>query len=129
MKVRGFSLAETMFALGLLGLVVVLILNIFPSSMATVRSAEQRSHAESVANSKLEEQVEVPFDQLPLGLDKDLGSQNFLQVDYHARLQVLKADGDPRYLRAVRVNVDWTVRGLRRQVVRELLIHRLSHDT
>lgn len=122
---RGFSLAETVLGFALVSLVVILVINLVPSSMATVRSAEQRYRAETLAGSILEQKSSLPFAQLPIGPEQDLGRQIYDQVPYQLYFQVSSSDGDPIYLRALRVRVAWSVKNRDRQISRELLIHHL----
>ena len=110
----------------LLGLVIVLLLNLFPSSIAAVRLGEQRYRAQTMASSLLEQKMSVPFSQLLVGTRVTLPVQQFEGVDYQSRLEVDKVTGsDPAVLRSVRVSVEWTVRGMTRREVREVLMHRL----
>jgi hypothetical protein len=126
---RGLSLSETMFSLAFLGLVMIVILNIFPTSMASVRSAEYRSQADSIAQTCLERHLYTRFADLPVGLSKDLKTESLAPIDYSVHLDVLKADGDEQYLRRLRVTVRWEFKGVHREVVRETLTHRLAHQT
>lgn len=122
---RGFSLAETLLGFALISLVVVLVINLIPSSMATVRSSEQRYRAETLAQNVLEERAGLPFSQLAVGLSQDLGSQIYEQVAYQIYFEVAAADGDPQYLRSLRARVQWNARNRGHEVLRELLVHRL----
>lgn len=122
---RGFTLAETVLGFGLLSLVIILVLNLFPSSMATVRTAEQRYQAETLASSILEEKSALPFAQLPVAPEIDLGRQIYDQIPYQIYFQVSNADGDPAYLRSLRVRVEWDYKTHHRQVLREVLVHKL----
>ena len=123
---RGFSLVELLMSFALLGLVIVLLLNLFPSSIAAVRLGEQRYRAQTMASSLLEQKMSVPFSQLLVGTRVTLPVQQFEGVDYQSRLEVDKVTGsDPAVLRSVRVSVEWTVRGMTRREVREVLMHRL----
>ena len=122
---RGFSLAETILGFAMISLVVVLVVNLVPSSMATVRTSEQRYRAETLAGSVLEEKSGLPFQQLPVGLVQDMGAQIYDQVAYQIYFQVSSSDGDPQYLRALRVSVEWNFKRHNRKVVREVLVHHL----
>ena len=125
MSRRGFSLAETILGFALVSLIVVLVVNLVPTAMTTIRSAEHRYRAETLAASILEEKSDVAFQELPIGLDQDLGRHTYDQVDYHIRFQVHPCGGDPRYLRALRVLVQWKFKKRQRQIEVEVLSHRL----
>ncbi|MFN8611356.1 MAG: hypothetical protein U0931_27675 [Vulcanimicrobiota bacterium] len=121
---RGFTLAENMLAFSLISLVLILLLNLFPSSMATVRRSEQRYQALTLADNMLERQASRPFSKLPVGTVED--SQ---QGDYKIHLEIVKAgDEDPAWLRTARVTVSWTYQSQSKEVTRELRLHRLANQ-
>ena len=123
---RGLSLVETIFSLALLALVLIVVLNLFPSSMATVRVAEQRYRAETLAASVLDDQVSQPFSSLTVGLSQDLAASIYDQVAYRPHLDISAAGTeDPNYLKSVKITVQWTYRGQPRAVIRELWIHHM----
>jgi hypothetical protein len=100
---------------------------LFPSSMGTVRAAEQRFHASTLADSLLEQQVALPFSQLLLG-HTQLPDQAQDGITYHLMLDIVKPNNSENtdYLRALRITVTWSVRGLSRQIIREIWVHRLA---
>lgn len=114
-----------MLGFALLSVILILVINLFPSSMATVRTAEQRYQAETLAASILEAKSTLPFTQLPVGPEVDLGRQIYDQIPYQIYFQVSNSDGDPLYLRSLRVRVEWQVKSHNRTVIREVLIHKL----
>lgn len=121
MKRRGLSLAETVLATTLAGMMLVLIINLFPSSMATVRKAELRLRAATLADSLLEQKSVLPFSKLPVGL-----SQETEEKPFHLTFTVVKVDAEnDSYLRELRVKVQWEDRGVKLELTRKLYKHRL----
>lgn len=119
---RGATLMEVLLAFTLTALVVILVLNIFPSAMATVARAEQRQVAGNLAESLLERKAALPFDQVPVGLVEDGGT------DYRTHLEVGPVGSeDPLFLRQVTVTVTWSAKGRVLQLQRALWIHRLGN--
>lgn len=124
-----FTLAETAVSFALLGLLVLFLINLFPSALMAQRVTEQRLQAGSLARSLLEQQLDQPFAELPVGLARDLQSTEMAGIAYHPRLVVTALpDSDPRYLRLLQLTVWWEWRGQRREVVRQLARHRLGHQ-
>lgn len=119
---RAFTLVENLLAFTLISLVLILLLNLFPSSMATVRKSEQRYTAMTLAGSRLEDQTALPFSKLVVG-----SSEQSQHQDYQIRTQVLAIDGENKaWLKLIRVTVSWKYRDQSRQVVRETRVHRLA---
>lgn len=61
---RGFSLIETIFAASILSLVMMVLFNLYPSSLLAVRRAEHRLEATTLAQSILETKRAEPFSVL-----------------------------------------------------------------
>lgn len=69
---RGFSLIETIFAASILSIVLMVLFNLYPSSLLAVRRAEHRLEATTLAQSILESKRAMPFSQLTgLTVDTD----------------------------------------------------------
>ncbi|HEY4002564.1 MAG TPA: prepilin-type N-terminal cleavage/methylation domain-containing protein [Candidatus Xenobia bacterium] len=58
---RGFSLVEVIFAASLLSLVMLMMFNLYPTSLLTIRQAEHRLQANSLAQAVLESYRAGPF--------------------------------------------------------------------
>ena len=130
MSRRGATLIEVLLAFTLTALMIVLILNLFPTSMATVRQAEQRQVAGTLAESQLERRARLPFSSLPVGLREQIPSPPPQDgIEYHTQLEVTQVLGeDPQFLRALKVTVRWDYRGRSLQLTRQLYLHRLSYQ-
>ncbi|MHB2019229.1 MAG: type IV pilus modification PilV family protein [Candidatus Xenobia bacterium] len=61
---QGFSLIEVIFAASLLSLVMLMMFNLYPSSLLTIRQAEHRLEATALAQSILEQYRAGPFSTL-----------------------------------------------------------------
>lgn len=126
MAKSAFTLVETLLSITLLGFVMILVMNLFPTSMASVRKAEQRYHAGTLASSILEQQASLPFQQLAVGTSRDLYTDTAQSVQYRPHLEIQKVAGeDVRFLKSLRVTVKWTVRQQTHEIVRELWVHHL----
>jgi Tfp pilus assembly protein PilV len=124
-KIRpdGLSLMEVIFSLTLLGLVTVLVMNLFPSSMVTVKKAEYRMQANTLAETVLAEQAARPYDELVVGAPPDIAAQIVEGVDYLVTTEVRAVpDRLPEYVKSVHVTVSWTVRNIDQRLERELWV-------
>ncbi len=121
---RGFSLLEIVISLFLLSAVVIMVLNLYPSTLLGMHHNRNRTQAELQASSALAQVRQSTFDDMPIGLDKILSKTKVEGVEYTTRLQVLKATrGDPDRLRVIRITTSWDDK---HQVTRELWIPRAS---
>ena len=120
MRRRGLSLIETVVAAALIGLVVLLVTNLFPLSLTGVRQQEQYLQADLLAGSVLADQQMVPFDQLTPGDRQVLDPVEADGVSYVPTVEIDRVSGSGvAYLKAVRVTVRWQYQGLPRQTVEE----------
>lgn len=123
---KAFSLAETAVALAILGLLLLFVLNLFPSAMLARRNAEQRLVAQSLARSYLEQQMEVAFALLHSG---SLGEVERDGVRYQISIEVSDSpQARPEYLKILKVTVQWSTQGRTLKVERQLYRHRLPHQ-
>jgi prepilin-type N-terminal cleavage/methylation domain-containing protein len=119
---QGLTLIEIIVSLLILSLVLILVLNLFPSSMAAARQGEQIVQADNIASSLLDEYAGKPFSKLVIGVE-DLEDREYDHVIYKPRLQILDIGGtDPDNLKGLRATVEWTVRGQKRTAVHELWV-------
>jgi prepilin-type N-terminal cleavage/methylation domain-containing protein len=104
----GFSLIEVIMAVTILGLVIMFIFNLYPSSVLAIRHAEHRLRAVNLAQSILEEKRSGPFSALAAATDlKDVtGDDGVIYHPVYEPFIVLGAD--PNRLRGIRVTVTWT---------------------
>lgn len=115
--------------MSLIALVIVLLLNLLPSTLATIAVSEQRWQAHAMARSWIEQQAARPFRELPVGLHQDLPPTTWHGTEFHMTVQVEAVAGeDPGLLRELRATVSWRGAGRDRQISRRLWIHRLPHQ-
>ncbi|MBI3929335.1 MAG: hypothetical protein HY319_27560 [Armatimonadetes bacterium] len=118
---RGSTLLETIMALALLALVVMLLANLYPTSVLGARQAEDRVEADLLAQSLLSEQMSRPFDELVVGTATDLDPVSSRGTHYQNRLEVFQAGGrGTDYLKGLRITVRWTHGEQEREVVHEV---------
>ena len=129
MRRRAFTLAETAVSLALVGLVLLFVLNLFPSALVAQRSADERTRAVGLARTLVEQQLDLSFQVLPVGLRSTLNPVVIDGVTYQPELQVDSSpQADPAYLRVIRVIVRWRTRSQDHVIQRELWKHRLPHQ-
>lgn len=114
---RGFSLLETITAIALLGLVVILVLNIFPSSVLAASSGNDRIQAENLARSLLEEARALAFEDLTLGRTPLTSPDPRFTVE---REVYVPRQGEVHQTRAVRIVVRWSKGNRRSSISREV---------
>jgi len=120
---RGISLAELILCFFLLGLVVVLIFNLYPTSVASVRYSGQRLQANALAESLLQQQLARPFSQLVPGPPQALPGVDGQGTRFQPTLEIFPADRPatkPGLLMGLRVRVSWVDRQVPHEVVREV---------
>jgi uncharacterized protein (TIGR02598 family) len=136
---RGFSLVETIFAASILSIVLMVLFNLYPSSLLAVKRAEHRLEATTLAQSVLEKKRTRPFGEL-----NSLSPGQYYTADQDADLKALRPpqspdgvqlepefqifhipdpDTDPGRLLGLRAKVKWKETSKRSQeVVQELWI-------
>lgn len=122
MRRRGLSLAELIFSFGLVLLIVVLIFELFPMALVSLRSSGQRSQALAVADSWLAKSMQQPFQKLLPGSVENLPPTTVGGTTYQPSRQVLRLNEpgtDPQRIIALRITVSWVSRGQSHQLVRE----------
>ena len=125
----GFTLAETAVGMLITGLLLIFILNLFPSALFAQQAAEERIQANSLARSLLEEQVDQSFSALAVGLNRTFDPVTIGGVVHTRRFEVRQSDqASPTYLRVLLVTVDWQSRELTHRLTRTLYKHKLPHS-
>ena len=124
---RGLSLLETVVAAFLFMLVVILVLNLFPSSLLALTQAELKARAARLAQSRLNEVRLRPFESLQVqGPREELLGEEYQGARLRAFLDVRRdPDSDPDRLKVLRVTVQWDERGRKRESVREVWVTRV----
>lgn len=120
---RGLSLAETAISAVILALVALVLLNLFPDSMALVSRSRQESLALYAAQNALEAAAAEPFDRLELGSFEIEPSK--LPNGCSGEVVVSEVDGVPSTrIKSLRATVSFRTRsGRERKVSGELYVH------
>ncbi|MEW6281480.1 MAG: hypothetical protein AB1758_22915 [Candidatus Eremiobacterota bacterium] len=122
---RGVTLAESILAVFLLSLIVVLIFNLYPASIASLRVSGQKLQADSVAGSILEDYMARSFTQLVVGPPQALPPVPGKGVTFQPEVEIFEvtqpADVDRTRIRGIRVTVRWSQNSRNHSVVREIL--------
>lgn len=114
---RGLSATETICSLFLITILVILVINLFPATLLSVRYSEQRLQAEEVAQTVLAREFERPFFELALG-ENDRESIQLGGMRYAPRV-IVSEDKDSSSLLHIKVEVRWVFRGQEKMLSRE----------
>lgn len=118
---QGLSLPEAILSFFIVTLILILILNLFPTALGSVRAAGQRMQAESLADSLIARYRECPFEQLALGPPLVLPDQPGRGTVFHPTVEfgIVKDElALPELVRSIRVTVRWEGHQITREVVR-----------
>lgn len=108
---------EIVVSLAILGLIVGLVLNIFPGSIIATRSAGEQIDAENLAQSFIEESRSVAFSSLSPGTTNMASPDPRFQVE---RVIFVPPGADADQTLGVRVTVRWESKNKQRELVREM---------
>lgn len=117
----GLTLAETIIASCLLGLVVLAIFNLLPTSLMAMRQAEQQIRADQIAQETLELARQLPYEDLAVGMPAPQpAAVHEAGVVFTPAVEIYQVSGTQvdEILR-IRVVVDWRFRGLDKRVSQE----------
>lgn len=118
---RGLSLAETIVALFLAALLVVLLTNLFPGAVAAMRQSEIKTHALQVCQSILAQEQTRPFSELVAGTSEARPAVKRALHSLKPRVEVFPVPGhDPELLLGVRVTVLWETRNRTRELSQQI---------
>ncbi|MEW6281321.1 MAG: hypothetical protein AB1758_22110 [Candidatus Eremiobacterota bacterium] len=116
------SLAETVAAATILALTIAFVVNLLPSSVLSVRLAENKLRAGQLAQNVLEESRQ-DFAGLPLGGPVALPTVQEGAATFQLSREVLPVSDIPGgRLKLVKVTVSWTERKVERRVTRQLTV-------
>lgn len=114
-------------ATSLLGLVAVLVLNLFPSVILGMHRSHLANQAERVAHSELSRARLTSFASHTIGSSTTLPPVKVNGVEFQPELQVeAPSQGSPQRLKVLRVVVRWQERGREHQVTREVWVSRVQ---
>lgn len=120
----GLTLAETLVSLTLLSLLMVAVLNLFPSSMTIVKMTRTGWLARATAQDRVEALAARPFTELVIGYDHQEDVTLSDGATTHLRTTVTAVDGHlPRLLKRVRCEATWDGRATRKSAVQEFYVN------
>lgn len=123
---RGLTLAETMVSLTLLSLLMVAVLNLFPSSMTTVRMTRTGWLARSAAQNRIEILAAQPFAGLEVGFEEETEVKLSDGSLAKLRTTISAVDDHPeKFLKRLRCEVSWDGRVNRKSAIQEVYVHSL----
>jgi Tfp pilus assembly protein PilV len=120
---RGVSLAEVVITITLLGFIFMILFNLYPSTIATMRHAEHIIEATSFAQSILEKkraEAFSAFDTAPSPLETLNGSDGTTYTPTFSPIAVPSPQSDN--LKGARVTVTWLERKKTCSVTKELYV-------
>ena len=120
-KRRGLTLVESVVAATVLGLTAIFLLTLLPSGLLSLRRANQRTQAATVADSVLAEYRLKDLASLPLGAQPGLTPVAVEGVEYRRALAVETVAGLPQ-ARLLRAEVRFTNADRERTVTRQLIV-------
>ncbi len=133
---RAFTLIETIFSALVISLVLLAIMNLYPSALVAVKKSESRIQATNIALSVLEEMRATPFSELTIPFVMPAAPPfepvNLDGVTYTPTVTVYDtpAVGTPAteddYLKGIQVTVAWESRGIQHQITEETWVHALK---
>lgn len=125
MSRRGLSLVEIIVSLALLAAVLIFVLNLFPTALATLNRVEFNHDLDQRARGLLELYAAQSPADWPVGPARSLPSFEVQNTPVQASLEVQKyADSDPERLVKLRLVLNWNQTGRARTLVRESLVAR-----
>lgn len=120
---RGVSLLEIIFSLFLLGLIIVMVANLYPSTLGSVRYSGQRLEANALASSLIEKEMARPFTQLVAGPPQTLPVVPGKGAVYTPTVEIFAVNEPgvkPGLLIGIRARVDWVDHSIPHSIVREV---------
>lgn len=122
---RGVAIAETLVAIFLLALLILVVFNLFPTTVMANRQGSERLQALSVAQTALSEARNRPFESLVVGSASSYPDTKADGLVFHTLVKVLPPErGDGTRLKILEVAVSWTSRQGHRSLVERLWVHR-----
>ena len=126
---RGLTLIEVLFATTLIGLIIIFLFCLYPSSVMAVRRAEHRMKAVQLAQSILEVKRFGPFSELgtPPGMYNEPVKGDDGTMFTPSRYECYEISGsDPAYLKGIRVTVSWKDKDVENYITQEIYVYRIQ---
>lgn len=125
---RGLSLIEVIFAFTLLGLILMVLFNLFPASVMSVKHAELRIKAIAIAQSILDNKRAAAFSSFALGAESVDDSSFDSGNEFETTLECYNVDlTDSNNLKRMRATVVWSEKNVIYSVSKEQDICVIQH--
>jgi len=124
---RAFTLVEVAFSLALFAICILLLVGLLPGLISGNQLSAQQLQAGDLAQSILEQQRALPFEQLQPG-SRNLSPVVTSQGHYSPVLVIDGVPGEPNLtrIRRLTVSVSWTERRRTHSLRRELYVAKIS---
>ena len=122
----GLTLAETLVSLTILTLVMLAVLNLFPSAMSNARLTRNEWLARQAAQCKIEALAASPFGSLEVGTEQEDEVPLPDGAKASLRTTVSAVNGHPdKLIKCLRCEVSWPGRATTKTAVEEVYVHAL----
>lgn len=124
---RAFTLVEVAFSLALFAICILLLVGLLPGLISGNQLSAQQLQAGDLAQSILEQQRALPFEQLQPG-SRNLSPVVTSQGHYSPVLVIDGVPGEPNLnrIRRLTVSVSWSERRRTHSLRRELYVAKIS---
>lgn len=125
---RGFTLIETIFASVLFGMVLLFVVNIYPSSMVAVRRGETQIVADNFAQTILEDLRSRSFPNVSVTSPPAYAAMEHYGVEYTPVLEVSYSPdpAEENFLKRARLTVRWRFQNRDLEVVHSMYLHNVT---
>ena len=121
---RGLTLAEMIVSLTLLTLLLVAVVNLFPSSMANVRLIRTSQLARTAAQNQVETLASQPFNSLQVGTTNEETQKLSDGQLVRLKTSITAVSGyEPKRLKRIRCEAEWYSRTRPQTAVQELYVN------
>lgn len=128
-RCRGFSIAETLISVFLLALLLIVLFNLFPTTVLANRQGSQQMQAMDLAQSVLAEARARPFQDLVPGTTETGGPVTMGDTTYTTELVVSPpGTGDPQHLRVLTATINWTANNRPKSLQEKIWVHRIMEE-
>jgi hypothetical protein len=129
-RISGLSLAELVITVTLFGFIIMLLFNIYPTSIGAIKHGQLLFESSSLAQSKIEEIRREPFTTLdapPASVDDYFSDRTLYHIDYTAiDVKSLDPAVNTDMLKGIRVTISWKERTNEYSIFKDLYISKIQ---
>ena len=130
MRLRGFTLIETIYSTLLLGFIIIALLNVYSGSFVAIKRGEGTLQADALAQAVLEDMRSQPYGNYTVGVGPAPSPTPWIYgtVTYEPTAEVFRPPGTNTsvdYLKGYRVKVTWKINNQLKQVTHEAYVHNI----